>query len=137
MERRGVILMSGRSHRCGMGVSYPERSRDRLMDELRIIPSMFPNSQFRQYSTSNDDAQPTNDLLYNTIHFTKEQFATSLRLHIPSLVKQFLHYSDIPPLYVYPKVIRILMGCSMLNMLFQLDITLFEILLIYAIKMST
>ena len=33
----------------------------------------------------------------NVIYFTREQFAAELRFPVPSLVKQFLHFTRAPP----------------------------------------
>ena len=68
------------------------------------------------------------------IYFTKEQFAAGLRLPLPSLLKQFLNFTQISFAFLYLNVIQILMGCSVLNMLFQLDLSLLEVLFIYTIK---
>ena len=73
----------------------------------------------------------------NAIYFTREQFDTRLRLPVASLVKQFLHFSRAPPTFVHPNAIRILMGCSELNSLNQLDISLVEICFIYILKLKT
>ena len=70
------------------------------------------------------------------IYFTKEQFAAGLHLPLPSLLKQFLNFTQISFDFLYLNVIQILMGCSVLNMLFQLDLSLLEVLFIYTIKMS-
>lgn len=48
----------------------------------------------------------------------------TLWLPIPSLVKQFLHFSKIPPAFIHLNVIQILMGCSVLDALYQLDLSL-------------
>ena len=58
----------------------------------------------------------------NAVYFTWEQFTAGLRLPVPSLVKQFLHFTRAPPALVHPNAFRILMGCSVLNSLCQLDI---------------
>ena len=71
---------------------------------------------------------------HHTICFTKEQFNAGLRLSLPSLFKQFLHYMRIPLSYLHPNVIRVLMGCSVLDMLFHLDLSLLEVLFVYSIK---
>ena len=71
---------------------------------------------------------------HNTIYFTKEPFNVWLRFPLPSLLKQFLHYTQIPLAYIHPNIIRVLMGCSILNMLFQLDLSLLEVLFIYTLK---
>ena len=70
------------------------------------------------------------------IFFSKEQFNVKLHFLLSPLFKQFLHFTKIPSTFLYPNVVRILMGCSMLNMLYHLDLSLLEILFIYTIKMS-
>ena len=52
-------------------------------------------------------------------------------------MKQFLHFTRAPPTLVHPNAIRILMGCSVLNSLYQLDISLVEIWFIYTLKLRT
>ena len=51
-------------------------------------------------------------------------------------MKQFLHFSQIHPAFIHPNVIQILMGCNVLNTLYQLDLSLLEVLFVYTIKMS-
>lgn len=80
------------------------------------------------------DVVPTNKSEDNSICFTKEQFNAGLRLPLPSLFKQFLHYTRISPTLIHPNVVRVLMGCSILDMLFSLDLSLLEILFVYTIK---
>lgn len=80
------------------------------------------------------DAVPTHKAYDNSICFTKEQFNVRLRLPLPSFFKQFLHYTKIPPALIHPNVVRVLMGCSILDMLFSLDLSLLEILFVYTIK---
>ena len=70
----------------------------------------------------------------NSICFTKEQFNAGLRFPLPSLFKQFLHYTKIPPALIHPNVVRVLMGCSVLDMLFSLGLSLLEVIFIYSIK---
>ena len=60
-----------------------------------------------------------------------------LRLPIPSLVKQFVYLTRAPPALVLSNSIQILMGCSVLNSLYQLDISLVEICFIYNMKLGT
>ena len=72
----------------------------------------------------------------NAIYFTREQFVVGLCLPVPSLVKQFLHFTRAPPTLVHPIVFRILMGCSVLKFLYQLDISLVEICFIYTLKLG-
>lgn len=70
----------------------------------------------------------------NSICFTKEQFNAGLRLPLPSLFKQFLHYTKIPPTLIHPNAVRVLMGCNILDMLFNLGLSLLEVLFVYSIK---
>ena len=70
----------------------------------------------------------------NAIFFTKEQFNAGLWFPLPSLFKEFLHFTQIPPAYIHPNMVRVLMGCSILGMLFDLDLSLLEVLFIYSIK---
>ena len=70
------------------------------------------------------------------IYFTKEQFFVGLRLHLPFLLKQFIHFTQIPPTFLHTNIIWISMGCNVLDMLFQLDLPLLEVLLIYTVKMN-
>ncbi|RVW67428.1 hypothetical protein CK203_065377, partial [Vitis vinifera] len=74
--------------------------------------------------------------LDDAIVFSKKQFNVGLRFPFLSLFKQFLHFTKIPPTFLHPNVVRILMGCSILNMLYHLDLSLLEVLFIYTIKMS-
>ena len=53
-----------------------------------------------------------------------------------SLIKQFLHFSGAPPALVHPNIIQILTGCSVLNLLYQLDILLVEVFFIYTLKLE-
>ena len=55
---------------------------------------------------------------HNAVFFTREQLAAGLRFPVPALVKQFLHFTRAPPALVHPNVIRILIGCSVLNFLY-------------------
>ena len=71
------------------------------------------------------------------MYFTDEQFVARLRLPISSLFKQFIHFTQIPPLFFFHlNVVQVLMGCSVLDMLFQLDLSLLEVLFVYIVKMS-
>ena len=72
----------------------------------------------------------------NSVYFTWEQFVASLRFFVTSLVKQFLHFTRAPPTLIHPNVFRILMGCSVLKSLYQLDISLIEICFIYTLKLG-
>ncbi|KAL6330818.1 hypothetical protein AAG906_009246 [Vitis piasezkii] len=70
----------------------------------------------------------------HAIIFTKEHFNAGLRFPLPALFKEFLHFSQIPPVFIHPNVVRILMGCSIINMLYKLDLTLMEVFFLYSLK---
>lgn len=80
------------------------------------------------------DPMPTEKVEHNAIYFSKEQFNAGLSFPLPSIFKQFLHYTQIPPAYIHPNIVQVLMGCSILNMLFHLDLSLLEVLFIYTLK---
>ena len=62
-----------------------------------------------------------------TIIFSKEQFNAGLQFPLPALLKEFLHFTQIPPVFIHPNIVRVLMGCSIINMLYNLDLTLLEV----------
>lgn len=70
------------------------------------------------------------------MYFTEAQFADGLHLPIPSLFKQFFYFTLTPSIFLHPNIVKILMGCSVFDMLFQLDISLLKVLFIYTVKMS-
>ena len=78
----------------------------------------------------------TDEKFFNAIIFNKEQFNVGLRFPLPSLFKQFLHSTKIPSAFLYLNAVRILMGCSILNILYHLDLSLLEVLFVYTVKMS-
>ena len=78
----------------------------------------------------------TEEESFNAIIFSKEQFNVGLRFLLPSLFKSFFHFTKIPSTFLYPNTVRILMGCSILNMLYHLNLSLLEVLFVYSIKMS-
>ncbi|RVW85981.1 hypothetical protein CK203_041526 [Vitis vinifera] len=90
--------------------------------------------EWRVRSTCGRRGLSTEKSTDNAIYFTKEQFKAGLRLPLPSLFKEFLHVTQISPAYVHPNMVRVLMGCSILSMLFNLDLSLLEVLFVYSIK---
>ena len=72
---------------------------------------------------------------HNAVFFTREQLAVGLCFPMPALVKQFLHFTKAPPALVNPNIIRILTGCSILNFLYQLDLSLVEISFTYSLTL--
>ena len=70
---------------------------------------------------------------HNAVFFTRVQLVVSLRFLVPALVKQFLHFTRAPPALIHPNVIHILIGCIVLNFLYQLDLSLVEICFAYSL----
>ncbi|RVW37689.1 hypothetical protein CK203_109471 [Vitis vinifera] len=79
-------------------------------------------------------AMPTEKGEEKVILFTKEQFNAGLRFPLPALFKEFLHFSQVPPIFIHPNLVRVLMGCSIINMLYSLDLTLLEVFFVYSLK---
>ena len=73
---------------------------------------------------------------HNGVFFTWEHLAAGLRLLVSALDKQFLHFTRVPPALVHPNVIRILIGCCVLNHLYQLDLSLVELCIIYFLRVG-
>ena len=62
----------------------------------------------------------------NAVYFTREQFSIGFCFPFPLLVKQFLYFTRAPPELIHPNDFRILMGCSVLNSLYKMDISLVQ-----------
>ena len=73
---------------------------------------------------------------YNAVFFTRGQLASGLHFPMLSLVKQFLHFTRAPPALIHPNVIRILTGCCVLNLLYQLDLSLVEVCFAYTLRVA-
>ena len=139
MDRSGVASTSGRSQHGGsksskFGHSRTNFSIGELSEQEFHACYYIPDSisiQLPDKKVSSTDGLP-----HNMVYFTKEQFAEGLWLPIPSLVKQFFIFSNIPPTFIHPNVILILMECSVLDALYQLDLSLLEVLFVYTNKMS-
>lgn len=140
MSSNKYIVASGASEQSGTIV----RANQSLAHPLSIKPTeLLSKREFRErFQIPNrvsvqllkDGPVPAENSGDNAICFTKEQFNTGLCLPLLSLFKQFLHYTRIPPFFLYPNMIRVLMGCSVLDMLFHLDLSLLEVLFVYSIK---
>ena len=103
------------------------------MEELKSYCQIPDNIDFE---LPNDLAESTIGKEDGAIYFTWEQLAAGLRLPVSSLVKQFLHFSGTPPALIHLNVIGILIGCSILNLLCQLDISLVDVYFIYTLKLA-
>ena len=103
------------------------------MEELKSYCQIPDNIDFE---LSNDPAESNISKEDGAIYFTWEQLAAGLHFPVSSLVKQFLHFSETPPALIHLNVIQILTGCSVLNLLCQLDISLVEVYFIYTLKLA-
>ena len=112
---------------------------------IRIVDNFAINEFRRDFNIPNNvDIQllcnttplPTDTHKKNSMCFTRKQLHVGLRLPLPSLVREFLHYTQILSSFIHSNSIWILMGCFILNQLFNLELSLLEILFIYTIKLN-
>ena len=85
------------------------------MEELRSYYEITENIDLKLMDESNES---TLGREHNAVFFTQEELAVGLLFPVPALVKQFLHFTRAPPTLFHPNVIRILIGCSVLNFLY-------------------
>ena len=100
--------------------AYAEKSVDKLSVKEFHERFCIPNGV--SVELTNGEVVSTEKGEDHTICFSKEQFNAGLRFPLPSLFKEFLHFTQIPPAYIHPNMVRVLMGCSILSMLFNLDL---------------
>ena len=103
------------------------------MEELRTYCEIPDNIDLKLMEKSDESTLGGE---HNAVFFTQEQLAAGLRFPVPTLVKQFLHFTHAPPTLIHPNTIWILIGCSVLNFLYQLDLLLVKICFIYALKVG-
>ena len=72
----------------------------------------------------------------NGVFFTQEHLTVGLRFPVPALVKQFFHFTRAPPNLIHPNVVRILIRCCVLNHLYQLDLSLVKLCIIYFLRVG-
>ena len=114
------------------GDAQVEKSVDKLsMKEFRER-FCIPNGVLVELM--DEEAMSTEKSEDHAIVFTKEQFNARLRFPLPSLFKEFLHFTQIPPTYIHPNIVWVLMGCSIFSLLFNLDLSLLEVLFVYSLK---
>ena len=92
-----------------------------IPDDINVMLSDGPT----QNTVSGED---------NAVFFTREQLATRLRFLVSSLVKQYLHFTKAPLALVHPNIIMILTRCCVLNLLYQLDLSLVEVCFAYTLR---
>ena len=114
------------------GDAQVEKSVDKLsMKEFRER-FCIPNGVLVELM--DEEAMSTEKLEDHAIVFTKEQFNAGLWFPLPSLFKEFLHFTQIPPAYIHRNIVWVLMGCSIFSLLFNLDLSLLEVLFVYSLK---
>ena len=74
---------------------------------------------------------------HNGVFFSHEHLTAGLRFPVQAIVKQFQHFTQAPPALIHPNVIRILIGCCVLNHLYQLDLTLVELFIIFLLNIGS
>ena len=97
------------------------------MEELKVYCEVPSNIDLRLMEEADDS---TLNGEHNGVFFTRKHLAAGLRFPMPAMVKQFLHLTRVLLALIHPNVIRILVGCCVLNHLYQLDLTLVELLII-------
>ena len=103
------------------------------MDEVRSY-CQIPNDI--DFELSEGPAESTMGEEYNAVFLTWEQLPAGLRFLVSSLVKQLLHFTRAPLTYIHPNVIRVLTGWCVLNLLYQLDLSLVEVYFAYTLRLA-
>lgn len=81
-----------------------------------------------------DEPMPTKKLSHNATYFSKEQLNEGFNFPLPYLLKQFLYFTKVSPTFLHPNIIWVLIECSILDMLYHPDLSLFKVLFVYTFK---
>ena len=103
------------------------------MEELKAYYKVPDNIDLK---LMDKEDKSTLDGEHNGVCFTREHLTAGLRFPVPAIVKQFLHFTWAPPALVHLNVIRILIGCRVLNHLYQLNLSLVELCIIYFLRIG-
>ena len=103
------------------------------MEELKAYCKVPDNIDLRLMDGADETMLGGED---NGVFFTRKYLAAGLHFTVPTIVKQFLHFTRAPPALVHPNVIPILIGSCVLNHLYQLDLSLVEIFIIYFLSIG-
>ena len=104
------------------------------MEELKVYCEVPDNIDFLLMERA-DESMLSGE--HNGVFFTHEHLVAGLRFPVPAIVKQFLQFTRAPSALIHPNVIRILIGCCVLNHLYQLDLTLVELFIIYLLNIGS
>ncbi|RVW84286.1 hypothetical protein CK203_036597 [Vitis vinifera] len=66
----------------------------------------IPNGVIVELLNDEEVFVPTEKAQKDTIIFSKEQFNAGLRFPLPVLFKEFLHFTQIPPAFIHPNIVR-------------------------------
>ena len=105
-----------------------------MMEELKVYCEVPDSIDLRLMERADESTLGGE---HNGAFFTREHLATRLRFPVPAIVKQFLHFTRASPALIHPNLIRILIGCCVLNHLYQLDLTLVELFIIYLLNIGS
>ena len=142
MSSRGGVASTNAASKGKKGVQPRENVRRTDAEKsIELLTEWEFKERFRipygvVISLMGGDLVSTEKEPFYIIVFINEQFNVGLRFPLPSFFKQFLHFTKIPAAFLHPNARRVLMGCSILNMLYHVDLSLLEVLFIYTIKMS-
>ena len=120
------------------GPSRESRSTSSIISSLSIdeVRSYCQIPEDIDFNLLDSPAESTMGEEYNAVFFTWEHLVVGLRFPVSSLVKQFLLFTRAPPAYIHPNVIQILIGCCVLNLLYQLDLSLVEVCFAYTLRLA-
>ena len=104
------------------------------MEELKVYCEVLDSIDLRLMERADESTLGGE---HNGVFFTREHLAVGLRFPVPAIVKQFLHFTRAPPALIHPNVIRILIGYCVLNHLYQFDLTLVELFIIYLLNIGS
>ena len=123
--------------RRGPSQESPNASRlvaSMSVEELRSFCQVPDNTSLELSNVSTFSTVGEAD---NMVYFTREQFVAGIRFPVSLLVNQLLYVTRGPLALIHPNIFRILIGCSVLNFLYRLDISLVDICFIYTLKLGT
>ncbi|RVX05917.1 hypothetical protein CK203_023905 [Vitis vinifera] len=90
------------------GQTYSGKPTGKLKEKEFREHFYIPNGVSVQLVDGN--AMSTEKAANHAIYFSNEQFNVGLRFPLPSLFKEFIHFTQIPPTYIHSNIVRVLMG---------------------------
>ena len=130
---RGREETSTSGHPGGTTPSASSIISSLTMEELRAYCEVPNNIDLRLMERA-DESTLGGD--HNGVFFTREHLAAGLHFPVPAIVKQFFHFTRAPPALIHPNVIHILIVSCLINHLYQLDLSLVELFMIYFLSIG-